>query len=70
VVLKPSATGATAAQLRDFVISSKLLAQFKIPGAADVFVQTEKLLRGETGKILKREIRDHFNLVVGKTSKL
>ena len=33
----------------------------KVPLAADVFVQQVQLPRGETGKILKRKIRDHFN---------
>jgi acyl-CoA synthetase (AMP-forming)/AMP-acid ligase II len=63
VVLKPGSS-ATAAELLSHVSSAKLLAQFKTPLPGDVFVQREQLLRGETGKILKREIREHFNALL------
>jgi long-chain acyl-CoA synthetase len=63
VVLKPGSS-ATVTELLGHVASAKLLAQFKLPLAADVFLQREQLLRGETGKILKREIREHFNALL------
>jgi acyl-CoA synthetase (AMP-forming)/AMP-acid ligase II len=71
VVVKPSAASPSAAELLRHVVDGKLLASFKVPLAADVFVQREQLTRGETGKILKREIREHFNAkAVAPRSKL
>lgn len=70
VVIKDSATfaDATPAALLAHVLDSNLLAKFKIPQAADIFVQREKLDRGETGKILKRQIRLRFNEMVSKAA--
>eukprot|EP00746_Dinoflagellata_sp_MGD_P015935 gnl/MRDRNA2_/MRDRNA2_135654_c0_seq1.p1 gnl/MRDRNA2_/MRDRNA2_135654_c0~~gnl/MRDRNA2_/MRDRNA2_135654_c0_seq1.p1 ORF type:complete len:595 (+),score=108.54 gnl/MRDRNA2_/MRDRNA2_135654_c0_seq1:103-1887(+) len=50
----------SAAELRQKVQDSKGLADFKTPLAQHISIQTEPLLRGATGKIQRREIREEF----------
>jgi len=44
--------------------SRKLLANFKVPEGANIFIHTEELPKGPTGKIAKKELRDEYSKVV------
>eukprot|EP00929_Paragymnodinium_shiwhaense_P007732 TRINITY_DN111645_c0_g1_i1.p1 TRINITY_DN111645_c0_g1~~TRINITY_DN111645_c0_g1_i1.p1 ORF type:complete len:629 (-),score=139.46 TRINITY_DN111645_c0_g1_i1:150-1955(-) len=59
LMVKPGAA-VTAAGLLQEVRSRKLLADFKLPMAHHIFLQTEPLIKGATGKILRREIREQY----------
>jgi len=69
VMLKPSvadskSSSETAKILVDFV--SKKLAAFKVPLPHHIFFSKDPLPRGGTGKLLKREMRDHYRALMEK----
>jgi len=66
LMVVPSAAGAgiTAKALRDAVVGK--IANFKIPDVQFIFVTNDKLPRGATEKILKREIRDSMAIKLGR----
>lgn len=64
VVPNSAGAGVSANELRSAVVGK--IAGFKIPEVQHIFVTSERLPRGATEKILKREIRDSIAQKLGK----
>jgi len=46
--------------------AAKALANFKVPAPENIFLHTEELPKGPTGKLDKKGLRDHYGAIVSK----
>jgi len=69
VMVKPGSS-ISPTELRQKVDDSRLLADFKLPRAEHIAIRQEPLLRGATGKIQRRQIREAFIVTLVHQSKL
>ena len=46
--------------------AAKALAKFKVPDPQNIFIHTEQLPKGPTGKLDKKGLRTHYSDIVAK----